>query len=250
MLSDLGPARQARPTGGLPVMSLLVENLQAVGARIAAAAQRSGRTAADVTLVAVTKSIAAGTIRPLAAAGCLDFGESRPQELWSKAESLADLPIRWHFIGHLQRNRVEGTLAVATRIHSVDGLRLLAAIDAAAAALNRRVSVLLEINISGDSAKHGFMPAEMPQRVREAAAYSHVQIRGLMGMAGIMGGIERARRDFRALREVRDQLRGLNVAGLTLDELSMGMSDDFEVAVEEGATIVRVGSALFAGVGP
>src|ERR1700676_3900742 len=137
-------------------MSLLVENLQSVRARIAAAAERGGRTAADVTLVAVTKSLAAVTIRPLAAAGCVDFGESRPQELWSKAELLADPPIRWHFIGHLQRNKVERTLPLATLIHSVDSLRLLAAIDAAAAAMGRRVPVLLEINVSGDSAKHGF----------------------------------------------------------------------------------------------
>ncbi len=230
-------------------MSRLADNLEGIRRRIAAAAQRAGRAASDVRLVAATKSIPAEIVRPLAVAGCLDFGESRPQELWSKAEQLADLPVRWHLIGHLQRNKVERTLPLVAMIHSVDSLRLLAAIDEAAATIHRQVSVLLEVNISGDAAKHGFAPAEMPERLREAAMLQHVQVRGLMGMASLVGGLEQALRDFRALRQLRDQLRALNVGGLLLDELSMGMSDDFEVAIEEGATIVRVGSAIFEGVG-
>jgi PLP dependent protein len=181
----------------------------------------------------------------LADAGCLDLGESRPQELWNKAAALADLPIRWHLIGHLQRNKVERTLPLATLIHSVDSLRLLAAIDAAAGAAGRTVPMLLEVNISGDRTKHGFMPDEMPARIAEAVKFSHVQIRGLMTMAALEGGHERAKLDFRALRQLRDQLRQTAATGLTLDELSMGMSDDFEVAIEEGATLIRIGSALF-----
>ena len=231
-------------------MSRLIDNLQAIQRRIVAAAERAGRAASELRLVAVTKSISADIVRPLAAAGCLDFGESRPQELWTKAQQLADLPIRWHFIGHLQRNKVERTLPLTAMIHSVDSLRLLEAIDEAAATIHRQVPLLLEVNISGDTAKHGLSPTEMPDRLREAVACQHVQIRGLMGMASLVGGDERARRDFRALRELRDQLRSLSVAGATFDELSMGMSDDFEVAIEEGATMVRVGSALFEGVEP
>ena len=186
----------------------------------------------------------------LAEAGCLDLGESRPQELWQKAAEVSDLPIRWHLIGHLQRNKVERSLPLASLIHSVDSLRLLAAIEAAADSLDRIVPVLLEVNVSGDQTKYGLPPSEMPARIVEAAAFRHVQIRGLMGMAALEGGPERARRDFRALRELRDQLRKSTAPNVSLDELSMGMSDDFEVAIEEGATLVRIGSALFEGLEP
>jgi hypothetical protein len=139
-------------------------------------------------------------------------------------------------------------LPLVSLIHSVDSLRLLRAIDAAAEPLGRTIPVLLEINVSGDAAKHGFSPAEMPERLAEAAAYERVQLRGLMAMASLEGGPDRARRDFRNLRELRNRLRALP-GGAGLSDLSMGMSVDFEVAIEEGATIVRIGSALFEGLG-
>jgi len=229
-------------------MSRLADNLVHIRRRITEAAERSGRSAESVSLVAVTKSVAVEQTRELALAGCLDLGEGRPQELWSKAPALADLEVRWHLIGHLQRNKVDRTLPLVSMIHSVDSLRLLRAIDTAAAALGRTMPVLLEVNISGDAAKHGFSPAEMPERLAEAAACTHVQIRGLMAMAGLDGDADRARRDFRNLRELCDRLRDLP-GGAGLGELSMGMSGDFEAAVEEGATIVRIGSALFEGIG-
>ncbi len=150
----------------------------------------------------------------------------------------------------MQRNKVEQSLPLASLIHSVDSLRLLAAIEAAADSLDRIVPVLLEVNVSGDQTKYGLPPSEMPAQIVEAAAFRHVQIRGLMGMAALEGGPERARRDFRALRELRDQLRKSTAPNVSLDELSMGMSDDFEVAIEEGATLVRIGSALFEGLEP
>ncbi len=228
-------------------MSRLVDNLFQVRERIAAAAERGGRTAESVTVVAVTKGVDAATARAVCAAGCLDLGESRPQELWSKAAALADLPVRWHLIGHLQRNKVARTLPLVSLVHSADSRRVIHAIDEAAAALDRTVPLLLEVNISGDSAKHGFPPGDVSQCLDEVARMTNVQIRGLMGMAALEGGADRARRDFRALRELRDQLRELALPGVSLDELSMGMSDDFEAAVEEGATLVRVGSALFEG---
>jgi hypothetical protein len=228
----------------------LLDNLAEIRRRIAAAAKRSGRPVSAVTLVAATKTVDVATARALAEAGCLDLGESRPQKLWQKAAELADLPVRWHLIGHLQRNKVERTLPLATLIHSVDSLRLLAAIDAAAGLSDRTVPVFLEVNISGDRTKHGLMPGEMPVRIAEAAAFRHVQIRGLMAMAALEGGPERARHDFRTLRQLRDHLRESAPAGISLDELSMGMSDDFEVAIEEGATLVRIGSALFEGIEP
>jgi hypothetical protein len=230
-------------------MSQLADNLVRIRRRIADAAARSGRAAESVTLVAVTKSASAEQARELAIAGCVDLGEGRPQELWSKAAALSDIPIRWHLIGHLQRNKVERTLPLVSMIHSVDSLRLLRAIDAAAGPLGRTMPVLLEVNISGNAAKHGFSPAEMPERLVEAAACIHVQFRGLMAMAGLDGDADRARVDFRNLRQLRDQLRDLP-GGADLSELSMGMSGDFEAAVEEGATIVRVGSALFDGIEP
>ncbi len=224
----------------------IAENVARVRGRIADAAARSGRPASQITLVAVTKYVSAAMVRPLIAAGCIDLGESRPQQLWEKAAALGDLPVRWHLIGHLQRNKVRRTLPLVTMIHSVDSPRLLAAIEEEPAAT---LPVLLEVNISGETAKQGLAPEAIEPFLAQAAGYRNVAIRGLMGMAGLEGGLATARRDFAALRELRDRLRPRCPAGMTLDELSMGMSGDFEVAIEEGATIVRVGSSLFEGIG-
>ncbi|HEV3415615.1 MAG TPA: YggS family pyridoxal phosphate-dependent enzyme [Pirellulales bacterium] len=226
-------------------MTRITDNLAEIRERIAAAAARSGRPAEAVTVVAVTKSQAARAARELVAAGCRDLGESRPQELWSKAGELADLPIRWHMIGHLQRNKVERTLPIVSLIHSVDSRRVAAAVDQTAQSLGRTVPILVEVNISGDRSKHGFQPEEMPAVLPAIAALGHLRIRGLMAMAGREGDSGAARRDFAQLREFRDQLRRSLPDGVPLDELSMGMSGDFEAAIEEGATIVRIGSALF-----
>ena len=223
----------------------IAENVAEVRGRIADAAARSGRSATEIRLVAVTKYVSADMVRPLTAAGCLDLGESRPQQLWEKAEVLADLPIRWHMIGHLQRNKVRRTLPLTVLIHSVDSARLLAAIDAESTAPQ---PVLLEVNISGEAAKHGFPPESIEPFLVKAAECQNVVVRGLMCMAAFDGGPETAQRDFAALRQLRERLRPMCPPGVTLDELSMGMSGDFEAAVEEGATIVRVGSALFEGV--
>jgi pyridoxal phosphate enzyme (YggS family) len=177
-------------------------------------------------------------------------GESRPQQLWEKAAALDGLPIRWHFVGHLQRNKVQRTLPLATLVHSADSARLIAAVDQSAAALGRCVPLLLEVNISREPAKHGFVPGTLEAFLGELPKYPHVEVRGLMCLASLEGGRDAARRDFAALRQYRDRLRDLCPAGVTLPELSMGMSGDFTVAIEEGATIVRVGSSLFEGVAP
>jgi pyridoxal phosphate enzyme (YggS family) len=229
-------------------MDRIVENLSQVRQRIAEAARRSGRSADDIKLVAVTKYVEASTVRALVGAGCRDLGESRPQELWIKAEELADLPVNWHLIGHLQRNKVERTLRLVSLIHSVDSLRLLTAINEAAAQSPCTPAVLLEVNISGDRSKHGFSPDEIGRSLPEIAAFDCVRVRGLMAMAGRDRDLESARRDFARLRQLRDRLSRDLPAGVSLDEMSMGMSGDFEVAIEERATIVRVGSALFKGV--
>jgi uncharacterized pyridoxal phosphate-containing UPF0001 family protein len=254
----------------------IAENVAGIRGRIADAAARSGRTADAVTLVAVTKYVAANVTRLVVEAGCRDLGESRPQQLWERADELADLPIRWHLIGHLQRNKVRRTLPLVAMLHSVDSPRLLAAIDeerhswggSCTATPNRPsegaavqlppqrsspcrsapLPVLLEVNISGETAKHGFAPDEIEPFLAHAGDYRHVSICGLMGMASLEGDLDVARREFAALRELRDSLRSICPPSVTLDELSMGMSGDFEPAIEEGATIVRIGSALFEGI--
>jgi pyridoxal phosphate enzyme (YggS family) len=226
----------------------LGENLARIGERIAAAAHRSGRPPTDITLVAVTKYVNANIVPLLVAVGCTDIGESRPQELWSKAESLTNLPVRWHLVGHLQRNKVDRTLPLVSLIHSVDSLRLAQAIDQSAAKSNRHIPALLEVNISADSAKHGVAPAEIEPLLQQLVTLNHVEIRGLMAMASPEGDLDAGRRQFAALRQLRDGLRSVAPPCIKLIELSMGMSGDFEIAIEEGATIVRIGSALFEGI--
>jgi len=227
----------------------LAENLAEVRGRIDMAAARSARTADAVRLVAITKYASSGIAAKLVECGCLDLGESRPQELWRKADALGSAPIRWHLVGHLQRNKIDRTLPVVSCIHSVDSWRLLQAMDSRASALGlQHVPSLLEINISGERAKQGLAPDEAPRIIAQAAAMTHVRIQGLMGMAGLYSDRDQVRREFRSLRELRDRLRPECSPRVSMDELSMGMSADFELAVEEGATMVRVGSALFEGV--
>jgi pyridoxal phosphate enzyme (YggS family) len=223
-------------------------NLAAVRGRMAEAARRSGRPAEQIQLVAVTKSVGPVEIRALVEAGCTTLGESRPQQLWDKAATLADLPIRWHLIGPLQRNKVRRSLPLVEMIQSVDSLDLAAAIERHAAELGSCVPVLLEVNTSGEPAKHGFAPDRVPSALVGLAGFRHIQVHGLMCMASLEGGLIAARRDFSALGELRERLRDDCPEAVRLDELSMGMSGDFEVAIEEGATIVRVGSALFEGL--
>ncbi len=225
----------------------IAANLQRVRQRIAAAADAAGRSADDVTLLAVTKYVGLPEVRALVAGGCHELGESRPQALWEKAaESLG--PVRWHLIGHLQRNKVRRTLPDVAMIHSVDSERLLGAIDEAAADLDRPVRVLLEVNTSGDEAKHGWSPDQLRLFFPTLVRFTRIEIRGLMTMASRAGGTDVARANFAALRELRDELRDACPDGCVLDELSMGMSGDLEAAIAEGATIVRVGSALFEGL--
>ena len=226
----------------------IAENLAEVHGRIADAAARSGRNAQQITLVGVTKYVGPAEVRALVAAGCTELGESRPQQLWEKAEALKDLSVRWHMIGHLQRNKARRTLPLILMIHSIDSARLARAVDTAAGELSRRVPVLLEVNISGESAKHGLEPDAVEPLLEELAECGNIEVRGLMCMAGLQSGLAGAGADFAKLRQLRDRLRENCPEGITLDELSMGMSGDFEAAIEEGATIVRVGTALFHGV--
>lgn len=226
----------------------LLENIARVRAKIEVAAIRSGRATDAVTLVAATKYVDAALTRQVAAAGVLDLGESRPQEIWSKAPELADLPIRWHLIGHLQRNKVRRTLPFVSLIHSVDSLRLLEELQTEAARIVQRIEILLEVNISGDETKTGFAPSEMEAALVAAANLPNVQVRGLMSMAGLDTDATAAQKQFAAVRELRDRLQMIAPREVQLSELSMGMSNDFREAIAEGATLVRVGSSLFEGV--
>ena len=226
----------------------IAENLAEVQQRIGAAARRSGRSPEAVTLVAVSKYVSAELTSELVEAGCRELGEARPQELWRKAGSLSQPGIHWHLIGHLQTNKVRRTVPLVLLIQSIDSQNLLDVVNREAAALGRTIPVLLEVNISGDATKHGLVPDAVRAIVERSGEWPAVQIRGLMGMAALEGGIDVARKNFADLRNLRDGIAAAGLPGGSLQELSMGMSDDYEAAIEEGATIVRVGSALFEGI--
>lgn len=223
--------------------TILAERVAAVRARITGAARRAGRDPAAVTLVAVTKTVTP-EVAAIAAELVSDLGENRPQELWRKAAGVPTA--RWHLIGHLQRNKIDRTVPLATLIHSVDSDRLLDALNAFGRERGSPVPVLLEVNCSRESAKGGFAVEAVPALGDRLPALAGVTVRGLMTVAAYSDNPEDARPAFAELRRLRDDLRSRT--GLELPELSMGMSGDFEVAVEEGATLVRVGTALFEGL--
>ncbi len=225
---------------------ILADRLRTVRERIAAACARARRPAGGVTLVAVTKTVPVEVAALMPELGVHDLGESRPQELWLKAAALSGAS--WHLIGHLQRNKVERTLPLVGMIHSGDSLRLLTALEEEARRQGRTLDVLLEVNASREASKHGFAPEAVPLLGGEIEKLRHVRVRGLMAMAAYDEDAEACRPTFARVRELRDRLRGEVGAPHSLDHLSMGMSNDFEVAIEEGATLVRLGSVLFEGL--
>jgi PLP dependent protein len=179
--------------------------------------------------------------------GVLDFGENRPQELWRKAAALPPV-CRWHLVGHLQRNKIDRTLRVNPLIHSVDRLTLLAALDQAVADRTQPLPVLLEVNASREPNKHGFLAEQVPQLVPDLAQLKHLRVDGLMTMAALDEDPERCRPTFALLRRLAEQLRLDLAPAHPVHQLSMGMTNDFEIAVDEGATLVRIGTALFDGL--
>ena len=230
------------------MIDALKKNLGTIRERVEQAVCKSGRSIDDVTLIGVTKYVDTETTRALVDSGCRHLGESRPQLMWEKADALSGLDVTWHMIGHLQRNKVKRTVECASLIHSVDSQRLLKAIDDAGQLHNKRVDVLLEVNVSGESAKHGFVGEDLGAALAYAGSLSNVVVKGLMCMAGLVGDLSDARREFASLRELRERHCDNGFANVELKELSMGMSGDFDVAIEEGATMVRVGSLLFQGI--
>lgn len=228
-------------------METVRENYQRVVHRIRVACDRACRSPETVRLVGVTKYVNSQTAGFLAQVGCLDLAESRPQSLWQKASDLAGLGIRWHMIGHLQRNKVERTLRVAQTLHSLDSERLLDAILTQAENLSMPISLLLEINVSEDHTKTGMSPSQgrslLNQWFSSSRHHPNVRIVGLMGMSSLNGNADQAKIEFGQLRDLRDAWE--LEFGTQFPELSMGMSDDFEIAIEQGATMVRIGSTLF-----
>jgi pyridoxal phosphate enzyme (YggS family) len=220
----------------------LPERLDAVRLRIAAAAARVGRDAAAVRIVAVTKGHSLAVAREAAGAGLLDLGENRVQEAVAKMDAWSGAPVRWHLIGHLQRNKVKHAVGRFVLIHSLDSARLADAVEAEAAARGLVQDVLVEVNVAGEAQKTGCPPADVPALAAHASRLPHLRLRGLMTMAPFTDDAAVQRAAFAGLRQLRSRL---TADGYRLDELSMGMTNDFEAAVEEGATLVRLGTALF-----
>ncbi len=230
------------------VNSVIADNLARVQERIAHAATSAGRSPDDVQLVGVSKYVGIEETATLLTAGCSILGESRPQQLWDKAEAPALANAKWHLIGHLQRNKVRRTLPMVDLIHSVDSWRLLETIEACAAEFNKPARVLLEVNCSGDAGKHGLTGDDLRRILPNLPQLKHVAVCGLMTMAALEGGESVAAQNFAALRQLRDDVQRECPPGIELRELSMGMSHDFEAAIRAGATLVRVGSLLFEGL--
>ena len=218
--------------------------------RVTAACQRAGRSRSDVTIVAVTKQLSVEATSALPGLGLEHLGESRPQDLWKKAAALEGKSVQWHMIGHLQRNKIERTLPLAAVIHAVDSIRLLEALDELAGKSNKIAQIMLEVNASGEQTKQGFSPSSsaIGELIEAIAKAKYLQVRGLMTMAAPLSNPEDCRPTFAALRHLRDKLRKKLNPSHEFNDLSMGMSNDFEIAVEEGATLIRLGSVYFEGL--
>jgi len=224
---------------------MISANIDRIRAGIAAACQRSGRRPEDVTLIAVTKTFPADRIREAVRAGCADIGENYVQELLPKHEELSGEAIRWHFIGHLQSNKVKYIVPWVTMVHAVDNRSLAEELDRRARQHGRVLDVLVEVNTTGEASKFGLGPDAVLPFVRSLADLDAVRVAGLMTIGPFLPDPEGSRPMFRRLRELRDELAGIRQENLTPVHLSMGMTGDYEVAVEEGATFIRIGTALF-----
>lgn len=223
-------------------MYLLEQNYAAVKTAIAAAASRSGRDPQAVLLVAVTKTVGIEAVRQAYSLGISDFGENRVQDAAAKVASMADA--RWHFIGYLQTNKVKDVLPAYSLIHSLDRSSLADALQSYAEKADLVADVLVQVNVAAEESKHGLAPAELASFLEYLRGLKRIRIHGLMTMAPYVEDAEEVRPVFRQLRLLRDQNAS---PGCPMPELSMGMTNDYQVAVEEGATIVRIGSALFSG---
>jgi pyridoxal phosphate enzyme (YggS family) len=223
----------------------IAQRVRLVLGNIRRAAERVGRNPDGIRLVAATKTVSAERIQEGIAAGLTLLGENRMQEALAKMACLADAPVRWHFIGQLQRRKVRSIIGLFDMIHSVDSVELAQEIDRRAGEAGMAQPILLEVNMGGESTKAGFQPNEIERQIPVLGALPHVRIQGLMTIPPLTPEPEQARSYFRGLRELAGRIADQGVPSVTMQELSMGMSHDYEVAIEEGATLVRVGTAIF-----
>lgn len=220
-------------------------NIERIHERIAGACQRSGRRLEHVKLIAISKTFPAERIREAYEAGLRDFGENRVQEADAKRPALADLTITWHLVGHLQTNKAKSARELFHWIHSIDSFRLAEKLDRAAVCSGDRFPVLLEVNLGEELSKSGVRETEIVLLAEQVSRLANLEIRGLMVIPPFSEEAEQSRPYFRRLRALAHKLEAAGLPGVSMQELSMGMSHDFEVAIEEGATMVRVGTAIF-----
>jgi hypothetical protein len=228
---------------------ILKERIDEIYSRIRKAAYSSGRNPDGIRLVAVSKTVSAEKIREASASGVSIIGESYIQEARNKYSLLSNIPVTWHFIGHLQSNKARFAVKMFDLIHSVDSVRLAEELDICAKKINIIQNILIQINIGREKTKSGIDEEDLPEFIKEASRFQNISIKGLMVIPPFFDDPERARPYFSSLRVLRDKIKNMIVSnkiqGVSMDELSMGMSGDFEVAVEEGATLVRIGTAVF-----
>lgn len=223
---------------------MMKENLYEVRKHMDEACQRCGRRPGDVTLVAVSKTKPVSMMKEAYEEGCVDFGENKVQEIVRKLPELPE-DVRWHMIGHLQRNKVKMIIGKAALIHSVDSIRLAEQIEEEAAKLNKTVDILLEVNVAREESKYGFLPEELEAAVREISCFPHISIKGLMTIAPFVENPENNRKHFKKLRQLSVDMQQKTIDNVSMSVLSMGMTGDYEVAIEEGATLIRVGTGIF-----
>ncbi len=224
---------------------MIKENLFRVLENIQEACRRAGRVADEVTLIAVSKTKPFCMIEEAYQSGMRDFGENKPQEMRDKSGQAEVDDIRWHMIGSLQTNKIKYVVGTACLIHSVDSVKLAEAIEKEAAKKNLRTEILLEVNMAEEESKHGFTASEVAEAIREIATMPHLKIRGLMTVAPYTEFAEENRIYFRKMKELLVDINAKNIDNVFMDILSMGMSSDYEVAIEEGATMVRIGTGIF-----
>ena len=221
------------------------DRISRIRSRIETAVEDSGRQPEDVKLVAVSKTVPFEKILTAIDLGVTVFGENYVQEARDKFNALYSHPLSWHFIGHLQSNKAKYVVKIFDLIHSVDSLKLSREIDKQAGKIGKVQSVLIQVNIAEETSKSGVLLEDTARLVSEMSQLIHLEVKGLMTMPPYFNAPEKARPYFKALRQLRDQIRAMEIPGVAMDELSMGMTGDFEVAIQEGATLVRIGTAIF-----
>ena len=236
---------QSAEYGTASTVEEFTANLASVQARIEAAARSVDRDPSEVRLLPVSKTVPNDRVRNAVAAGMTRLGENKVQEAKRKSEELAELGVQWAVIGHLQTNKAKDVAAVASEFHALDSVRVAEALDRRLQSLGRSLDVLVQVNTSGEESKYGLDPEQVAEFLTQLPQFSSLKVKGLMTLAALSDDRDRVRDCFRLLRTLRDRGRQAAIEGIELDELSMGMSGDFELAITEGATIVRVGQAIF-----